>query len=126
LSGQPVPVLKRKAPLFHTAMGPTTFVSVTKSDRPERVTRRTFARDRVDIFWDVTLVTPHTGPEGLLPEHADLRQQFSERFDSDPPPGVPVVFDMQIEPLEYLPVPGQEQQWDYQGVRVTTSFLRVR
>jgi hypothetical protein len=123
----PLPVLKRKAPIRRQQMDPRKAITVAKSSSPETVTRWTFATIRTDYLIDVTIVTPYTGPGGFpdanLDDYALWRDDLVSLFSKPPLPGADGVFDLKATPATWLTPLGENSEWDWQAVQVTASII---
>ena len=128
--GAAVPVDVTKGVFHRDALDDDIRISVFKSKRPERYTRWSFQKKRVDYYVEVAIQAPKRDPGTVfdpdkdLADHTDFRQRVMDAFDRPPLAGAADVYEMTAEPLDFLDVNKASLMWELQGVLVTASIAK--
>ncbi len=130
LQGQALPVVVLKAAKREEGLDQPWTVCVAKAQRPEVVRWIAFKSAsnptgtvKVSTTIDITLLSPNDGNQEEDPFLELYRQQVRTAFQAPPLAGVPLCYDLDAEPEDYLPVASLQDLYDEQtvGVRVTTA-----
>jgi len=99
-------------------------VTVAKSRKPEKYSRWSFSKERVDFLIEIVIQAPHTDDIASLETYASWRERIMNLFDKPPLPGVSEVFELNASTGDFLDRPNQQSMWDLQQLEVTCSITK--
>lgn len=120
IDNQDVTVVKEKAPVFREGLDANRTIYVSKSEKPETITRWTFRKYRTEWFVDVTLVAPEDDSGNA---HSLVRASITAAFSKPTLAGVTGVFDAEVMPADFLGREALEKNFGTQVITLRFSTV---